>query len=68
VDVDDVNYGGYNVKNNMLPSFLHQSHSMFHLIKHKVSWCLYGIPITLGQAVPSGQRRYLGQRQSLEHQ
>jgi hypothetical protein len=51
---------------SMLPSFLHQSHSMFHWILHKVSWCPYGIPISLAQAVPSEQRRYLGQQQSVK--
>ena len=51
---------------SMLPSFVHQSHSMFHLILHKVSWCPHGIPITLAQAVLSGKRRYLGQQQSVK--
>ena len=59
-------YGLKGTSKSMLPSLLHQSHSMFHLILHKVSWCPYGIPITLAQAVPSGQRHYLGQRQSVK--
>ncbi len=50
----------------MLPCFLHQSHSIFHLILHKVSECPYGIPITLVLAALSGQRHYPGQQQSVK--
>ena len=50
----------------MLPSFVHQSHSMFHLILHKVSWCPCGIPITLARAELSERWCYLGQQRSVK--
>ena len=48
-----------------VPSFHQQSHSMFHLILHKVPWYPYDIPKFLAQAVLFGQRHYLEQPQSV---